>query len=97
MDTNSDEQLENISLILKAYPTVKIKIGGYTDNTGASVSNISLTSERAKAVLESLIKKGIESNRLSSEGYGDQYPVADNNTEEGRNKNRRVAIKLKSK
>lgn len=97
LDTNSDEQLENISLILKAYPAVKIKIGGYTDNIGASASNISLSSERAKAVLVSLIKKGIESNRLSSEGYGDQYPVADNNTEEGRNKNRRVAIKLKSK
>jgi K(+)-stimulated pyrophosphate-energized sodium pump len=93
----SQEQLKNVSEILKAYPAVKIKLGGYTDNTGDSNANLKLSSDRAKAVEEELVKMGIDTERIDSEGYGDQYPVGDNSTEEGRAKNRRISIRVTAK
>jgi outer membrane protein OmpA-like peptidoglycan-associated protein len=93
----SQEQLDNIANILKAYPNVHVKIGGYTDNTGDPAANMTLSSDRAKNVMDALVSSGIDPSRLSSEGYGDQFPVGDNSTEEGRAKNRRIALLVTEK
>ncbi|MGB3085680.1 MAG: OmpA family protein, partial [Saprospiraceae bacterium] len=93
----SNEQISNIAGILKAMPNVEFKIGGYTDNTGDTKANIQLSQERANAVMQALIDLGIPSNRLTAEGYGPEHPVADNGTAEGREQNRRVAIRVTKK
>ncbi len=92
--SESDEQIANIAAILKAFPAVALKIGGYTDNTGAAAANQRLSQARAEAVMQAIVAKGVESARLEAEGYGDQHPVADNGTEEGRQKNRRVSVRV---
>lgn len=97
LQPSSQEQLDNIANILKAYPNVHVKIGGYTDNTGDPSANMTLSSERAKNVMDALVSSGIDPSRLTSEGYGDQYPVGDNSTEEGRAKNRRIALRVTEK
>ncbi|MEZ5356881.1 MAG: OmpA family protein [Bryobacteraceae bacterium] len=93
----SQEQLKNVSEILKAFPNVNIKIGGYTDNTGNAAANMALSGARAKAVVAELTALGIDAGRLESEGYGDQHPVASNDTEEGRQQNRRVSMRVTKK
>jgi outer membrane protein OmpA-like peptidoglycan-associated protein len=90
----SKEQLSNLSAILKAYPQVHAKIGGYTDNTGDASANLRLSQARARAVKADLQQMGVDSGRLESEGYGDQHPVASHATPEGRLQNRRVAIRV---
>ncbi len=97
LDERSMSQIENVAKILKAYPTVALKIGGYTDNTGNAAANKTLSAKRAKAVVNALISKGIAKSRLTSEGYGVEHPVADNNTKEGRALNRRVAARVTKK
>jgi outer membrane protein OmpA-like peptidoglycan-associated protein len=93
----SQEQLTNIGAILKAYPQVKIRIGGYTDNTGDPAANLRLSEERANNVMAELVKQGIDPSRLSAKGYGEENPVADNSTEEGRQKNRRISLRVTEK
>ena len=93
----SREQLSNVAAILAAYPRVRVKIGGYTDNSGDSAANQRLSQSRADAVSSDLVARGVAVNRLESEGYGSAHPVADNDTPEGRAKNRRVAIRALSK
>ncbi|GAB2567075.1 sodium-translocating pyrophosphatase [Spirosoma areae] len=93
----SQEQLKNISEILKAYPGVHVKLGGYTDNTGKADSNLKLSQDRANSVRVELEKMGIGKNRLEAEGYGQEHPVASNDTEEGRAKNRRISIRVTEK
>jgi OOP family OmpA-OmpF porin len=93
----SQEQLRNIAEILRAYPPVHLKIGGYTDNSGDPAANLQLSQQRAEAVKQNLIGLGVSADRLESEGYGDQYPVGDNSTEEGRQKNRRIALRVTQK
>jgi outer membrane protein OmpA-like peptidoglycan-associated protein/uncharacterized protein YidB (DUF937 family) len=93
----SGEQLHNIAEILKAYPNVNLKIGGYTDNTGDAAYNLKLSTERAKNTEAEIEKLGIDDLRLDSEGYGKEHPVADNSTEEGRQKNRRIDVRVTKK
>jgi outer membrane protein OmpA-like peptidoglycan-associated protein/uncharacterized protein YidB (DUF937 family) len=93
----SNEQIDNITKILVAYPNVTLKIGGYTDNTGALELNQKLSADRANAVMNALIARGIDAARLASEGYGPENPVADNATAEGREKNRRVSVRVTAK
>ena len=97
LQPSSQEQLGNIAAILKAYPNVHVKIGGYTDNTGDAAANLALSEARAKNVMNALVAAGIDPSRLESKGYGDQYPVGDNNTEEGRAQNRRIALLVTQK
>ena len=94
---DSGEQLNNIVAILTAYPNLHIKIGGYTDNTGDSQANLALSQARADSVRQDLINRGISENRIEAQGYGEQYPVADNSTEEGRARNRRIALRVTEK
>ena len=89
---SSEEQLGNIAEILKAYPQVRIKIGGYTDNVGDDVHNLTLSQNRALNTMNEIINLGIDRARLAAEGHGEKLPVADNATEEGRQRNRRIDI-----
>lgn len=91
---SSEEQLNNLAEVLKAYPQVRLKIGGYTDNTGDAAANKKLSDERAKAVTAALVAKGIAAERLEAEGYGSDHAVAPNDTEEGRAQNRRMALRV---
>ncbi len=93
----SQQQLEDIANVLKAYPNVEVKIGGYTDNTGDKAANMKLSDDRAKGVMNALAGLGVAANRMTAEGYGDQHPVADNATEEGRAKNRRISLRVTKK
>jgi outer membrane protein OmpA-like peptidoglycan-associated protein len=93
----SMEQVEKTIAILNAFPSVKIKIGGYTDNKGDAKANMKLSADRANVVMNALIKGGIDKARLAAEGYGDQHPVASNDTEEGRSQNRRIGIRVTEK
>lgn len=77
-------------------PQMKIEIGGHTDNVGSKEYNKKLSKERAKSVYEYLISKGISKDRLSYEGYDFSIPIADNETEDGRAKNRRTEFKVVS-
>lgn len=93
----SQEQLKNMVEILKAYPAVELKLGGYTDNVGDPAFNLKLSGDRAKSVMDEMIKMGIAKDRLESEGYGEQFPVASNDTEEGKAQNRRIAVRVTKK
>lgn len=93
----SNEQLQNIVEILKAYPNVELKIGGYTDNVGDAAANLKLSQARAEAVMSKLVALGATGTRLKAEGYGIEHPVADNTTEEGRAKNRRIDVRVSKK
>jgi outer membrane protein OmpA-like peptidoglycan-associated protein len=93
----SQEQLKNIAEILKAYPNVMIKLGGYTDNTGDPQANLTLSQQRADTVMADLVKLGVDASRMKAEGYGQEHLVADNSTEEGRAKNRRIDIRVTGK
>jgi K(+)-stimulated pyrophosphate-energized sodium pump len=83
--------------ILKAFPAVNIKIGGYTDNTGSAQTNKKLSQDRADVVMAELVQLGIDKARLAAEGYGPEHPVASNDTEAGRAENRRIAVRVTKK
>jgi OOP family OmpA-OmpF porin len=90
-----DESLpivDQIFELLKSDPSIKISIEGHTDNIGDAATNKKLSTDRAKSVMDALVSKGIDKTRLSFVGWGQEKPVADNRTDEGRTKNRRVEI-----
>jgi outer membrane protein OmpA-like peptidoglycan-associated protein len=93
----SQEQLGNIAVILKAYPQVQVRIGGYTDNTGDPAANLQLSQQRADNVMAELVRQGVDPSRISATGYGQENPIADNSTEEGRQKNRRISLRVTEK
>lgn len=78
--------------MMKQSPDLKLSINGYTDNVGTHEYNVKLSQARATAVVEALAKAGIAADRLSSAGFGDSAPIADNDKPEGRAKNRRVEL-----
>lgn len=98
LKAESKDQLDRLAAIMNAYPSVKLKIGGYTDNTGSDVVNMALSSERAEAAKAELINRGVAAERLEAEGYGPQHPVCPaNDTPECRAKNRRVDVRVTAK
>lgn len=84
--------IDQIYEMLQANPALKVSIEGHTDSTGTPAGNKTLSNARAKAVVAALVAKGIAQDRLSFVGWGQDKPVADNRTEEGKTKNRRVEI-----
>jgi OmpA-OmpF porin, OOP family len=82
---------------MEAYPNVNVKIGGYTDNVGDDARNMKLSQERANGTMNELQKLGVSPSRMTAEGYGEQHPVADNATEEGRQRNRRIDVRVTKK
>jgi OmpA-OmpF porin, OOP family len=93
----SSGQITHIAEVLKAFPKVKIKIGGYTDNTGKANANKKLSNNRANAVKKALVKLGTTADRIDAEGYGSEHPVASNDTAEGRQQNRRIDVRVTEK
>ena len=93
----SKTELDRLVQMLKDNASVKIEVGGYTDNVGTPAHNQTLSTNRAKAVYDYLLTNGIGKERLSYKGYGEKQPIASNETEEGRAKNRRTEFKVVSK
>ncbi len=89
-----EKKLDNLAEVMRKYPQMDILVSGYTDSTGTESYNQLLSENRAKSVSDYLLKKGIDPSRISYIGNGSSDPVAENSTDEGRMKNRRVEIKL---
>lgn len=87
-------ELDKLVAFLTKNPNLKIELGGHTDNVGDKKMNQVLSDNRAKAVYSYLVQKGIAKERLTTKGYGDTIPIADNNTEVGRAENRRTEFKV---
>jgi outer membrane protein OmpA-like peptidoglycan-associated protein/tetratricopeptide (TPR) repeat protein len=93
----SHAMLDNVVKLMESNETIRIEISGHTDNVGSLKANTKLSSDRAKAVVDYLVQKGIKPDRLEYKGYAFSQPIATNNTEEGRAQNRRVEFKVLSK
>lgn len=93
----SEKELENLLKLLNEIPTLKIEISGHTDNVGSAAFNKNLSEKRAKAVVDYLVGKGINADRLTFMGYGFDQPKASNDTPEGRQENRRTEFKVLSR
>lgn len=91
---NSFSSLDNIVTLLNEHPLLKLQIDGHTDSSGIAAKNLILSKQRAQAVKNYLTSKGIDSARLTAEGFGSSKPLESNQTLEGRRKNRRVELKL---
>jgi OOP family OmpA-OmpF porin len=89
---DSFPQLDQVAAALKQQGALNLEIGGHTDNVGSAEANLALSDARAKSVMTYLTGKGTPAARLTAKGYGQTKPVADNRTEEGRAKNRRVEL-----
>lgn len=89
---DSAKTLDAAAAALKAAGDLRIEVAGHTDNVGAPEANLRLSQDRAQAVMAALVERGIKSDALTAKGYGQTAPVADNRTEEGRAKNRRVEL-----
>jgi OmpA-OmpF porin, OOP family len=88
----SNPIIDEIVSLLKKQPSLRVGVEGHTDNTGTPATNKTLSEARAKAVAAAIAAAGISANRLDPLGLGQERPIADNRTEEGRAKNRRVEI-----
>ncbi|MFZ3330292.1 MAG: OmpA family protein [Candidatus Acidiferrales bacterium] len=97
LQSSSQEQLQNIANILKAYPNVHVRIGGYTDNQGDAAANLKLSQDRADNVMHEIVALGVDPTRMDAKGYGADHPVADNSTEAGRAQNRRISLRVTQK
>lgn len=94
----SDPLLDEVAAVLKEHPEItKLEVQGHTDNRGGRAYNIKLSQDRADAVRKAMEKRGIAAERMTAKGYGPDVPIADNGTDEGRQKNRRVQFKITEK
>lgn len=87
--------LDKLSKFLVEHPTLTVAIAGHTDNTGTEHHNVSLSTRRAEGVSDYLTSHGVTFDRITFEGFGSSQPIADNRSEEGRKRNRRVEVRLK--
>jgi OmpA-OmpF porin, OOP family len=90
--TESVAIIGQLAALLQAHPELKVSIEGHTDNVGTAQSNKILSTQRAKAVMNAVVQKGIAAARMTAVGWGQEKPIADNRSEEGKAKNRRVEI-----
>lgn len=88
----SNAELDKLVKLLTTNPTLRIELGGHTDNVGADAANMTLSDNRAKAVRDFVIAAGIDATRITAKGYGETKPTATNDTEEGRAQNRRTEV-----
>ncbi len=91
---NSLAEIEKLFELMQQNASIKVLIKGHTDNIGKPAENLALSSNRAKAVMDYLTSKGIDSTRVQFKGFGDTKPIDTNNTEEGRSKNRRTEFEV---
>lgn len=92
LKTDGQATVAEIAKMLKSAPTIKIAIEGHTDNVGQPAANKTLSQKRAQSVMAAVIAGGIDGKRLSAAGYGQERPIADNRSEAGKAKNRRVEL-----
>ncbi len=92
--SESDAELDRLVKLMKDVASLKIEISGHTDNTGSAKLNESLSQDRANAVVNYITSKGIASGRMTAKGYGASKPIASNNTEDGRQQNRRTEFEI---
>jgi outer membrane protein OmpA-like peptidoglycan-associated protein len=88
------DELERVARVLKQYPESTVRIAGHTDSTGSAEHNQQLSERRAEAVKKALVGMGVESARLNTIGYGEMKPIATNDTEAGKQQNRRVELRI---
>jgi outer membrane protein OmpA-like peptidoglycan-associated protein len=100
-DTNStvlrpglQSEINRVAGVLNQYPNTLVRVEGHTDNKGTDAYNMDLSNRRALAVKNLLVQRGIADSRIEAVGYGETLPVATNDTEAGRQRNRRVEIKI---
>ena len=92
IQASSNSQLDEVAAMLKSAPQLSLEVGGHTDNVGNADANLKLSDARAAAVVKALVSRGVAATRLTAKGYGQTAPVADNRTDAGRAKNRRVEL-----
>ena len=88
----SDKEIARIVALMIDDPSLEYEVQGHTDNTGNAASNLKLSQKRAQAVVDRMVKLGVPKERLTAVGKGQDEPIADNDTEEGRAQNRRVVF-----
>jgi outer membrane protein OmpA-like peptidoglycan-associated protein len=93
----SRQTVADLASILKAYPSTVVRLEGHTDNTGDAGENKKLSQARAEAVKESLTRSGIDVSRVTTVGYGQERPIASNDTESGKATNRRLELAVVQK
>jgi outer membrane protein OmpA-like peptidoglycan-associated protein len=94
LKAGSYDEISRVAQVLNQYPETTIMIAGHTDSTGSDTYNQQLSERRAMSVKNALTGQGVNPARMSAVGYGESKPIADNNTESGRQTNRRVAITI---
>jgi outer membrane protein OmpA-like peptidoglycan-associated protein len=100
-DTNSavvkselNSEIDRVAGILNQYPSTLIRVEGHTDSKGSDALNMDLSKRRANAVRDLLVQRGVAASRIEVIGFGKSMPVATNDTAAGRQRNRRVEIKI---
>lgn len=93
---SSTAELNELKEYLELKPSVRIEIAGHTDDVGSDENNMTLSQNRAEAVRNWLIRRGIDGDRIKAKGYGENQPVAPNNSPENRQKNRRTEVRILS-
>ena len=94
LNEESLEQIKATAAILQAYPVLRIQLRGHTDNSGSEEINLELSKERAHSVMVAFIKQGVLPMRLSIQGMGSEEAVAENDTEDGKMRNRRIDLSI---
>jgi outer membrane protein OmpA-like peptidoglycan-associated protein len=92
MGPGAQRSIDKLAEFLKAYPKRAVLVEGHTDNIGDEEFNVKLSQQRADAVRDRLVAKGIAAQRIRTKGYGPKFPIVDNNTAAGRQQNRRVEV-----
>jgi outer membrane protein OmpA-like peptidoglycan-associated protein len=92
--TESFVELDRVVKLLKENPAIEIEMSAHTDSRGSDEYNVTLSHNRAKSVMDYILSKGIDPARITSKGYGETKPVATNDTDEGRQLNRRVEFMI---
>ncbi|MFO7983892.1 MAG: OmpA family protein [Desulfuromonadales bacterium] len=97
LQPSAQQDIARMAEILKKYDKTTVLVAGHTDSSGSEEFNQTLSERRANAVKNILVARGMESGRISTIGFGESQPIADNSTEYGRQRNRRVEIKITPK
>jgi outer membrane protein OmpA-like peptidoglycan-associated protein len=88
------KEVDNLLKEMQKNPTMKVEVGGHTDNVGDDKLNMQVSQRRANAIKSYLVEQGVAEKRIVAKGYGETAPVGDNATEDGRNRNRRIEIRM---
>jgi len=97
LSASARSTLQDVATVLNDFPKTAVVVQGFTDDTGSEQHNLELSQRRAEAVKSEMVDRGVDPGRMTAIGYGEDHPVASNDTPEGRRQNRRVTLLLKAK